>query len=148
DSSGTKVTVGGSLSLYDAQHNDSADIRAFHWTAASGTGNWNDHLAWKEEVKPGVYKVQLRDYMLGDIDNFTNDGAGSVDLPYIDPAWQSTVLANSSHPIAGFDDPTPKRNIAFTIQHQLDSGERVVHGFLAVSLKATGTLFSTDFIRF
>lgn len=148
DSSGTKVTVGGSQSLYDAQHNDSAAIRAFHWTAASGAGNWNDHLAWKEAVKPGVYKVQLRDYMLGDIDNFTNDGAGSVDLPYIDPAWQTTVLANSSHPIAGFDDSTPKRNIAFTIQHQLDSGERVVHGFLAVSLKATGTLFSTDFIRF
>ena len=40
DSAGAKVTVGGEQSLYDAQFNDSADIREFH--AASGTGNWND----------------------------------------------------------------------------------------------------------
>lgn len=142
-SGAAKVAVGGELSLYDAQMNDSADIREFHWTAASG--NWNDHLAWPEGVKPGVYKVQLRDYLIGDIDNFTNNG--STDIPYVDSDWAETITSISAHPITGFDDPTPKRNMAFTIQHQLDSGERVVHGFLAVSLKATGTALSTDFIR-
>lgn len=147
DSAGTKVTVGGQQSLYDAQSNDSANIRSFHWTAASGSGNWNDQLAWREKVKPGVYAIHLRDYMLGDIDSFTNDGAGSVDNPYVDPAWQTAILGSSSNPIAGFDDPNFNRNVAFTVQHQLDAGERVVHGFLALSLKATASDTSTDFIR-
>lgn len=147
DSAGTKVTVGGQQSLYDAQSNDSANIRAFHGPSASGSGNWNDQLAWQEKVKPGVYAVHLRDYMLGDIDSFTNDGAGSVDTPYVDPAWQAMILGSSSNPIAGFDDPNFNRNVAFTVQHQLDAGERVVHGFLALSLKATASDVSTDFIR-
>ena len=147
DSAGTKVTIGGKQSLYDAQSNDSANIRTFHWTTASGSGNWNDQLAWQEKAKPGVYAVHLRDYMLGDMDNFTNDGAGSVDMPYVDPAWRAMILGSSSNPIAGFDDPNFNRNIAFTVQHQLDAGERVVHGFLALSLKATASDVSTDFIR-
>ena len=74
ESHGTKVIVGGEQSLYQAQKNDAADIREFHWTAGSGSGNWNDHEKWDQEVKPGVYAVSMRDYRFGDIDNFTLDG--------------------------------------------------------------------------
>ena len=49
ESHGTKVIVGGEQSLYQAQKNDAADIREFHWTAASGNGNWNDDA----KVGPG-----------------------------------------------------------------------------------------------
>ena len=74
--------------------NDAADIREFHWTAASGSGNWNDDVKWDQEVQPGVYAVSMRDYLFGDFDNFTLDGgAGSVDTPAIDPAWQAAVAA-------------------------------------------------------
>jgi hypothetical protein len=40
------------------------------------------------------------------------------------------------------------KNVAFTIQHQLGVGERVVHGYLATSLRASaGGNLSTDFVR-
>ena len=73
DSHGTPVTAGGTNSLYDAQMNDSADIREFHW--GGGNGNWTDALQWREGVTPGVYRVSTRDYLVGDIDGFTYDGA-------------------------------------------------------------------------
>ncbi|MCC7474311.1 MAG: hypothetical protein IT425_02855 [Pirellulales bacterium] len=145
DSPGTKVTAGGELSLYDAQSNDSANIREFHWSAA--TGNWNDALAWPHKVTPAVYKVQLRDYLLGDIDNFTNDGSASVDNAYVDPAWYAAIDSLSVNPLTGFDDANINRNVVFTVQHALDSGERVVHGFLAISLKAASASVATDYIR-
>jgi hypothetical protein len=145
DSHGTKVTTGGSLSLYDAQVNDAADIREFHWSG--GTANWNDALQWDEKVTPAVYRVSMRDYLVGDIDSFTNDGASSVDAAYIDPAWQAAIQSTSALPITGFDDLVANKNMAFTIQHQLDLGERLVHGFLAVALRQAADDVSTDFIR-
>ena len=146
DSHGSPVTVGGTNSLYEAQMNDSADIREFHW--AGGDGNWNDALEWHEAVTPGVYRVSVRDYLAGDIDGFTYDGAGSVDAAYIDPAWQATIAGSSALPITGFDDLSGNENVAFTIQHQLDAGERVVHGYLALALRqSAGGNVNTDFLR-
>jgi hypothetical protein len=145
DSHESPVTVGGTNSLYDTQMNDSADIREFHW--GSGSGNWTDELGWHEGVKPGVYRVSSRDYLVGDIDNFTNDGAGSVDAAYIDPAWTATIQGTSALPIAGLDDLGGNKNVAFTVQHQLDTGERVVHGYLALGLKQSSGDTSTDFVR-
>ncbi len=145
DSPGVPVSVGDTNSLYDAQMNDSADIRDFHWGGA--TGNWNEPLRWRENVTPAVYRVSSRDYLLGDIDTFTNDGAGSVDAAYIDPAWRTAIQNISALPITGFDDLSGNMNVAFTIQHQLDSGERVVHGYLALGLEQAGGQVSSDFIR-
>jgi hypothetical protein len=146
DSHGAPVTVGGSNSLYEAQMNDSADIREFHW--AGGESNWSDPLAWQECVVPAVYRVSTRDYLVGDIDGFTFDGDGSVDNAYIDPNWRSAIESSSALPITGFDDLSGNENVAFTIQHQLDAGERIVHGALAVALRqsASGDV-NTDFIR-
>src|SRR4051812_8991669 len=145
DSPGVPVTVGGTTSLYDAQMNDSADIRVFHW--GGSVGNWTDALKWKQGLPPAVYRVSSRDYLLGDIDGFTNDGASSVDAAFIDPAWRTAIQNSSALPITGFDDSAGNKNVAFTIQHQLDAGERVVHGYLAFGLKQSGDQVSSDFIR-
>jgi hypothetical protein len=91
--------------------------------------------------------VSSRDYLLGDIDGYTNDGASSVDAAYIDPSWRTAIQNSSALPITGFDDLAGNKNVAFTIQHQLDAGERVVHGYLALGLKQSGDQVSSDFIR-
>jgi len=50
--------------------------------------------------------------------------------------------------MTGFDDLAGNKNIAFTIQHQLDSGERVVHAFLAMAMKTSASGSATnDFVR-
>jgi hypothetical protein len=146
DSHGMPVTVGGETSLYDAQMNDSANIREFHW--AGGEHNWNDALAWREAVTPGVFQVSTREYLIGDVDGFTFDGGGSVDSAYIDPAWQAAVAGSSGLLISGFDDVGGNKNIAFTVQHQLDAGERVVHGYLAFALReSTAGDAADDFVQ-
>jgi hypothetical protein len=146
DSHGTKVSTGETQSLYEAQVNDAADLREFHW--AGGNGHWGDPLGWDQEATPAVYRVSHRDYLLGDIDSFLHDGPASVDNAYVDPSWASFVQQSSGMPITGFDDLAGNKNIAFTIQHQLDPGERVLHSYLAMSLKqsAPGSA-ANDFVR-
>ena len=147
DSHGTPVTAGGTTSLYEAQLNDSQDIKVFH--SLPGSGNWTDASQWDQQVAPlDSYEVSLRDYLIGDIDGFVFDGGGSVDDAFIDPAWQADIAGASALPITGLDDLTGNQNVAFTIQHVLDAGEQVVHGFIALGLKqGGGGLVDTDFIR-
>jgi hypothetical protein len=145
DSHGTKVTAGGETSLYEAQMNDSADLKVFHW--GNGSGNWTDALAWDEAATPGVYAMSLRDYMVGDIDSYTFDGGVSVDAPFVDPAWAAAIGDASLAPIVGFDTFSGAQNMAFTVQHQLAANERVVHSFLALSMKQSGTPAGTDFVQ-
>ncbi|QEG36469.1 hypothetical protein [Bythopirellula goksoeyrii] len=140
------VIAGGSTSLYDAQMNDSRDIREYH---AQGTGKWTDGNSWDQSIAPeDAYKVSLRDYLIGDIDEFVFDGSTSVDNAFIDPAWETAITTSSALPITGFDNLSGNQNVAFTIQHALDVGEKVVHGFVALGLKqSAGGLVDTDFIR-
>ncbi|WP_231930894.1 hypothetical protein [Botrimarina hoheduenensis] len=145
DSPGQAVTTGGVTSLYDAQMNDARDLRAFRW--AGGVGVWSDDLAWTEGAEPGVYEVSARDYLVGDIDGFTPDGSASVDNAYIDPQWQALISGSSGLPLTGFDDTAGNKNVAFTVQHTLDAGERVIHGSLALSLKQSGGVIDSDFLR-
>jgi hypothetical protein len=139
--------VGGTNSLYEAQFNDAANVREFHW--GGGDANWSDALGWQEALTPGVYRVSSRDYLVGDIDSYTNDGTSSVDNAFIDPAWKSAIEGSSALPVTGLDDLAGNKNVAFTIQHQLSGGERVVHGYLALGLKQTagGSEVATDFLR-
>lgn len=143
DSHGTAIAEIDSL--YEAQVADASDVTTFHF--GSGQANWEDPEAWQEKLTPGGYSVETRDYLLGDIDDFTNDGAGSVDEAFVDPAWQAYIEGSSSHAVTGFDETPGNKNVAFTIQHQLDAGERVVHGTLALSLTADGGQVATDFLR-
>ncbi len=142
DSHGTRVAVD---SLYEAQVADAADIREFHWTAP--TGNWDDAATWSEGVTPGLYDVAMRDYLIGDIDNYAYDGGASVDNAFVSPAWAAIIAAASSDPITGFDDLSGNENVAFTVQHQLDAGERVVHASLALGLKQSAGPADADFVR-
>ena len=146
DSHGTRVIVGGEDSLYQAQKNDAADIREFHWTSESG--EWDDDLKWDQEVRPGVYSVSTREYLYGDYDDFAFSGAsGSVDTPAIDPAWQAAIAAGSTAPIVGTDVVSPDQNVAFTMRHQMERGERIIHGYLAMSLKQSGDDLHRDSLR-
>lgn len=146
DSHGTPVTVGGETSLYTAQMNDARDITSFVWNSSSGS--WTDNLAWDQGVTPGTYAVMSRDYLLGDIDDYTNDGASSVDSPYVDATWLADIAGASALPIEGFDSTSGAANTAFTVEHTLDSGERVIHGSLALALRQTGgTIDAGDYLR-
>jgi hypothetical protein len=145
DSHGTRVTVGGSDSLYEAQVNDAADLREFHWTG--GDGNWNNSLSWNQAVTPGVYSVSTRDYTIGDIDDYTFNGHIGPDDPYVDPVLAAAIGQESAAPIVGFDTTIGPQNVAFTVQHQLSAGERVIHGYLAMSLKQSGTPAGGDFVQ-
>lgn len=147
DSHGTKVTTGGVMSLYEAQMNDARDIKSFR--SAGTSGNWNDAAQWSEQVAPtDSYAVALRDYLIGDVDQFTYDGTSSVDNVAINAAWQSAVASSSGLPITKQDDLSGNENVAFTIQHTLDPGDRVIHGFLALALKQSGGgSAADDFIR-
>jgi hypothetical protein len=146
DSHGTKVTTGGVLSLYEAQMNDARDITAFQWDG--GQGNWNDASQWAQQVAPtSVYAVSLRDYLVGDIDQYVHDGAGSVDNAFVDPAWSTYVQGTNGLPVTKFDDLAGSKNVAFTIQNQLSTGEQVIHGFLALGMRQAGGSVNDDYIR-
>ncbi|MEQ8848890.1 hypothetical protein [Botrimarina sp.] len=132
-------------SLYEAQVADASDVADFHW--AGGEASWSDPDAWAERLTPGRYAVSSRDYLIGDIDGFTPDGALSVDDAPIDPAWRAAIESGSALPVVGFDDLTGNTNVAFTIEHVLDPGERVVHGSLALALQKSGGVVDTDFLR-
>ncbi len=144
--SATPVTVGGTTSLYEAQLNDARVIQEFRDQGA--TGHWSDPAFWQQQVAPmDSYSVSVRDYLVGDIDDFTYDGASSVDNVPIDTSWQSAIAGSSALPITKLDDTSGNENVAFTIQHTLDPGEQVIHGSLALAMKRSGDSASSDFIR-
>lgn len=81
--------------------------------------------------------VATREYRLGDVDNFTNDGA--ADHPYVDPAWWNAVASATNRPLIGFDDATPQSTVPFTFQFDLQPGETVVGATLTLALRAVGS---------
>ncbi len=143
DSHGTNIA--DIPSLYDAQAADDADVKSYHWEG--GDGNWNDAQGWDKRATPLVRSVEQRDYLIGDIDGFVNDGPGSDDDAFVDPDFEAEILAGSAHPITGFDDLTDNRNVAFTQQYVLDPGDVIVHGSLALGLRQSGGLVDTDTIK-
>ena len=146
DSHAATVTTGGTTSLYEAQVADAESIELFH--AVGGNGNWTDAAQWDQRVAPvDSYQVTLRDYLVGDIDRFVHDGDGSIDDAFIDPSWEAAVASSSTVPLTKFDDLAGKQNVAFTIQHVLDTGEQVVHGFLALGIKQSSDQVDADYVR-
>ena len=144
DSHGTPIA--DIPSLYDAQAQDDADVDTYNWSG--GDGNWADVQGWAERATPLSRSVEQRDYLIGDIDGFVNDGAASVDNAYIDPAFEAEVLGSSALPITGFDDLAGNQNVTFTQQYVLDPGDVVVHGWLALGLRqGGGGLVNTDFVK-
>ena len=145
DSHGTRVTTSGGQSLYRAQVADAADLRVFHW--AGGDGEWTDAAQWDQAATPGVYAVSMRDYVVGDMDRFSFNDRTEPDVPYVNPSFAAAIGQASAAPVVGFDITGGVQNVAFTVQHQLSPGERVIHGYLAVSLKQSGTPAGSDFVQ-
>jgi hypothetical protein len=79
--------------------------------------------------------TQAREYWLGDIDGFVNDG--NSDQPFVDLAWLD-ALAKAGLPLIGFDDLTPGAWVPFTVLFNLQPGEVVVGAQLTLALKASG----------
>jgi hypothetical protein len=110
----------------------------------------DDGLLWKVDATSGLSLSVLfsADFDVdGNVDDYTDDGAGSVDDAFVDPAWEIFILGSSSHPIVGFDSLTTNQNVAFTAQHVIDPGERVINATLALAIKQSGGDLGTDFVR-
>ncbi len=101
DSHGTPIA--DIPSLYEAQVADRTDVTTYHW--AGGNGNWADMQQWLERATPLARAVQYRDYLIGDIDGFIHDGAGSVDEAFVDPTFAAEITASSALPITGDRQP-------------------------------------------
>jgi len=86
---------------------------------------------------------QTREYLLGDVDNFNYDGAGTVDDVYADP---DVVALNSGSiwPIIPFDTFRANSILPFTFTYPLLGDEHIVGATLTVAMKASNQLASTD----
>jgi hypothetical protein len=138
DSHGTNVTTD---SLYQAQLADTATIRSYHWTG--GSGNWSDVQKWDRFAVPAVRTIQMRDYLIGDIDNFYYDANANDDY-YIDPAFLADVDSHTANPIGGFDKIIGNRHVTFTQLFSLGAGEQVVNASLALAIQPTGGSWTND----
>jgi hypothetical protein len=91
----------------------------------------------------GRYRV--RQYMVGDADNFTFDANDIVnDRVYVNPAFKAFI--GTSYPIETFDFlDSGQRYVPFSIRYDLApaetgwTAESVVHAYLAVRLKRVGS---------
>jgi hypothetical protein len=134
---------------------------AVEWT-------WNDLYA-NDELAPHGYIVEYpsapapsplphtRQYVLGDIDGFNYEGAGSEDDVYVDPDWLAYVeTVDPPDPEKGFDllsvpwaDPPyhdQNHNIPFTFLYDLAEGETITEAALTIAMRRTSSLVSTDSI--
>lgn len=80
--------------------------------------------------------VEIRNYLLGDIDDFVYNGAGSVDDVYVDPAWYNLV-AGHSWTVNDFDALGTYQAIPFTFLYELAPNEQVVGATLTLALIST-----------
>ena len=96
-------------------------------------------LAW-------AVPIETREYFFGDVDNFHNDGSGSVDDVYIDPTWLSWVETSAAVPVYGFDIISADHQIPFTFQYELANKESITSATLTVGVKAPGAPATTDMI--
>ena len=88
---------------------------------------------------------ETREYMLGDIDGFVYNGAGSVDDIYVDSDfWTWSLPHTSANGVEGFDDLSDDHVILFTFLFGLLEEEQVVGASLTVALRATDSLVYND----
>ncbi|MEM7755044.1 MAG: hypothetical protein AAF297_05345 [Planctomycetota bacterium] len=82
---------------------------------------------------------RLFEYVLGDYDDYDNDGAGSVDdaptTPSFDAAFGGYL---STRPTMGFDDTTNDQWVPLAFTFGVDPGDRVYRAVLTVAMKRTG----------
>ena len=142
DSHGTNVAT---QSLYQAQLADATGQtnKTYQWT--SGSGNWGDAQKWVQAAIPRVRGIQMRDYLIGDIDTFTYD-ANADDDYYIDPAFKTQVQSQFGSNVGGFDVVAANRNLAFTHQFALAANEQILNASLALGMRSVSGSSSNDMI--
>ena len=140
DSHGTNVAT---QSLYQAQLADATGQtnKTYQWT--SGSGNWGDAQKWVQAAIPRVRGIQIRDYLIGDIDSFTYD-ANADDDYYIDPAFKTQVQSQFGSNVGGFDVVAANRNLAFTHQFALAANEQILNASLALAMRSVSGSSSND----
>ena len=86
------------------------------------------------------YATLTLSIILGDIDDFVYEGAGSEDDVYVDPVWQSELLsAFPSWKEVDFDEAIPGASmVPFTFRFDLLSGEVVADAWLEFRLAPRG----------
>jgi len=87
---------------------------------------------------------EYREYVLGDYDNFTNDGAGSVDVMEVTDGIRSNVIETHGLDITefrGLDDPATKGGVPLSFAFGVEPGERVYHAVMTLAvLTSEGSL--------
>jgi len=92
----------------------------------------------------GATYPQTRIYMLGDIDDFHYDGAGSVDDVYVDPgflaSWVVPACAGYAHGIQDLDVLLDDHGTPFTFLFNLGLGEQVSGATLTLAMRAIASV--------
>lgn len=81
--------------------------------------------------------IEIRQYILGDIDNFVYAGPGSVDDVYVEPNWLN-VLMRYPLSINSFDVLETNQLVPFSFVYNLSSDEHVVAATLSLGLRGNG----------
>ncbi len=93
--------------------------------------------------------VERREYVIGDFDQFENDGAGSADDAYIDSDWFNVVDNlggfRQDHMVVGLDRANEiDRSVAFSFRFELSPSEEVVSAVLTLATQRLGTHSDSD----
>jgi len=84
--------------------------------------------------------------ILGDHDNFSYDGPGSIDDVYVDPDWVSQINEHlPGHPPVSFDKAESARSVAFTFLFDLEPAD-ITGAELLIGLGRKGSPPETDHI--
>ena len=86
---------------------------------------------------------ETREYMLGDIDGFVYNGAGSIDDVYADPDVEA-LDEGSIWPLIPFDTFRDNSILPFTFTYDLLPNESVQSATLTVAMRALGSGAETD----
>ena len=98
---------------------------------------------------------ETREYLLGDIDNCSYDGAGSVDDVYVDADWREWVetdaVGYSGNPVTlsangegDFDMVQKNQYLPFSFVFGLEAYEQVVGAYFDVFVQYPGGTLDTD----
>ena len=91
-----------------------------------------------------VAYAETREYLLGDIDGISYDGAGSVDDVYLSPAMAAWAAIPDVAKIVDFDETYANQDVPFTFAFPLAEDEEVIGATLTIALRATDSLVSSD----
>lgn len=100
-----------------------------------GTNVFPQSLYWGQ-VQDRLRAPQLREYVLGDFDNFSGASAAG-DAVAVDAAWLAAIRG-AGHATTNFDAGASNRWVPFTFNYSLAATDEIVAATLTLSLRAHG----------